>query len=321
MKRNTTIADSKKVKLFTHTDLDGIGNYIICKLAFNEVDVEFCNYDKINESVTSFINDKEFKEFDHIFITDISVNETTAKLIDETVFTIKNDSLKLKNFINLVDHHKTAEFLNTYDWCSVTISDEKGICSGTSLFYAFIKQHITNNSNFNSAMDEFVELVRRFDTWEWFNIYKDTKANMLNSLFFLYGSDRFAENTINKIKENNFDLNDTDKLLLALEEEKKKFYFEKRLKKLKEIQIDTFKVGAVEAEQYTSELGNYLAIERPDLDFIVIINDGKVSYRGVKDDVDLSEIAKKFGGGGHRKASGSSIDSSKTLKYFNDIFS
>ena len=45
------------VKLFTHTDLDGIGCAILAKLAFGDnVNIEYCNYDNINESVKKFIN-------------------------------------------------------------------------------------------------------------------------------------------------------------------------------------------------------------------------------------------------------------------------
>ena len=40
------------IKLFTHTDLDGIGCAILAKLAFGEeVDIEYCDYDNINEKV------------------------------------------------------------------------------------------------------------------------------------------------------------------------------------------------------------------------------------------------------------------------------
>ena len=38
-----------KIKLFTHTDLDGVGCAILAKLAFENVDIEYCNYDDINQ--------------------------------------------------------------------------------------------------------------------------------------------------------------------------------------------------------------------------------------------------------------------------------
>ena len=65
------------------------------------------------------------------------------------------------------------------------------------------------------------------------------------------------------------------------------------------------KCGVVFADQYTSELGNTLCKLNPDLDFVAIINIGigVVSFRTIKDDIDLGkDIAQKFGGGGHPKS-------------------
>ena len=45
------------IKLFTHTDLDGVGCAILAKLAFGEeVDISYCNYDDINENVMNYLN-------------------------------------------------------------------------------------------------------------------------------------------------------------------------------------------------------------------------------------------------------------------------
>ena len=39
------------IKLFTHTDLDGIGCAILAMLAYEDVEIKYCNYDDINEKV------------------------------------------------------------------------------------------------------------------------------------------------------------------------------------------------------------------------------------------------------------------------------
>lgn len=38
------------IKLFTHTDLDGVGCAILAQLAFGKdnVDISYCNYDEID---------------------------------------------------------------------------------------------------------------------------------------------------------------------------------------------------------------------------------------------------------------------------------
>ena len=65
------------IKLFTHTDLDGVGCAILAKLAFKDVDISYCNYDNINEEVKNFITDKN--DIDMCFITDVSIEEEIAE--------------------------------------------------------------------------------------------------------------------------------------------------------------------------------------------------------------------------------------------------
>ena len=71
---------------------------------------------------------------------------------------------------------------------------------------------------------------------------------------------------------------------------------------------------------YSSELGNVLSERHPELDFIAIIKQNSVGLRCVKDKINLTEIAKHFNGGGHKKASGFPMDKIKLDNFINDIF-
>jgi oligoribonuclease NrnB/cAMP/cGMP phosphodiesterase (DHH superfamily) len=67
----------------------------------------------------------------------------------------------------------------------------------------------------------------------------------------------------------------------------------------------------VNASHWMSEIGSRLA---PDCDFAMIWYYDhetayiKVSLRAFHDTVDVSEVSKKFGGGGHKKAAGFTLD-------------
>ena len=65
--------------------------------------------------------------------------------------------------------------------------------------------------------------------------------------------------------------------------------------------------GVVFADKHFSELGNKICQRHPEIDFCAMIDmDGTISYRTVRDDINLgADIAKMFGGGGHAKAAGS----------------
>ena len=84
--------------------------------------------------------------------------------------------------------------------------------------------------------------------------------------------------------------------------------------------IEGYNVGVLFAEQYVSELGNKLCELNSDLDLVAIIGNNTVSYRTIKDSVDVSKIAKLYGGGGHPKASGNNINEEIINNYINNIF-
>lgn len=301
------------IKLFTHNDLDGIGCAVLSLISFDKVDVEYCGYNNINEKITEFIENKEYKSYDHVYITDISINEELAELIENT---------EISKYFNVVDHHPTAKNLEKYSWCQIEIDNELGICSGTSLFYEKILNGISHNDKLHTmAIRDFVEMVRQYDTWEWKTIYKDEDPSKWNNLLALYGREQFVDRLMNKLlSREEFKFDDTDLLLLDLDYNKKNAYFEKKAKEITSINVLEYNAGVVFADQYISELGNYLAEKFIEFDFIAMIGAKAVSYRGIRDDIDLGLVAKQFGGGGHPKAAGSQIDKNKQVEYMKSLF-
>ena len=83
--------------------------------------------------------------------------------------------------------------------------------------------------------------------------------------------------------------------------------------------ILNYNVGVLFAEQYISELGNRLCELHPELDVIAMIGQKAISYRTIKDNVDVSEIAKRYGGGGHKPAAGSPVKKSQLRKVMRSL--
>ena len=293
---------NKRYFLATHTALDGIGCAVLAYLAFGaeNVDIEFCDYKDVDEKVEKAIESELFfRNYDKIFITDISVGEKVANMIEYEAKDLD---------ITLLDHHATAEWLNKYDWAKVKVaSSSTGIkTSGTKLFY----QHLLLEGRFDKYSDrvlynirDFAQTVCDYDTWRWKEELGEDGivCKQLNDLFHIYGRNEFiewAEDAINAYDSfPEFSL--TDKLLLE--------------QKQKDIVVDNFgyTCGVVFAERYFSELGNKLSEMCPGLDYIAMIDisNGRVSYRTIHDGIDLGgEIAHSYGGGGHRKAAGSNFD-------------
>ena len=303
------------IKLFTHTDLDGIGCAILAKLAFGieAVDVEYCNYNDINTRVEEYFNSGLEYE---CHITDISINEELAYKI--------NDSEEKYGLYQLLDHHPTALGLNKFGWCSVKVEDEDTHIqtSGTELYYKWLVEN--NFLEDYDVINRFVELVTNYDTWRWSTLGEDGLiCKQVNTLLYLYGRDRFIDWCISNIKNRLFpNLSSSDELILEIEQREIDDYIEDKNKYLFIGNLCGRPCGVVFAEKYVSELGNRLCQMHPEFDFVIIINmDGTVSYRSIKDDIDLGkDIAKPFGGGGHPKAAGSQISEELRMEFIKGAF-
>lgn len=314
------------IKLFTHNDLDGIGCAILAKVTFEKADIEYCGYNDINEKVKAFVENQEYKNYDYVYITDISISEEVAELIHNTHPDNFKSGFNLPEMFQLLDHHATALYLNNYWWCNVQIEDDEEKVSGTSLFFKelLIQDYLQRTPMWKydrcENLRDFVELVKRYDTWLWKTKYNDSQPKQLNDLLNIYGREDFVNKMISRIKGNvEYLFSDTDDVILQLEAKRIKNYIERKEKEITPTAVDTYIAGVVFADQYISELGNYLAEKFPGYDFIAIISNKTISYRGIKD-IDLGLVAKQFGGGGHPRAAGSQIDKSKQLEYIKSLF-
>ena len=302
------------IRLITDNDLDGISCYVVLKTLKpdEEIKVTFCkDYSHVNNLV---LRQLESANFDHLYITDLSVTEYVAEKIE----TFNKDH----HNILLVDHHKTAEWLNKYDWACVLVNhiskeDNPDKYCGAELFkeYLYLSSDIRNE-----RLNEYIELVRRYDTWEWKTKYDDIIPSDLNSLFKIKGKSDFISGVLNYINNDGILFTDNDNELLILKQNKFNDYVSKKNNDIIGLTINGYKVGVLFAEQYISELGNKLSELHPELDLIAMIGQKAVSYRTVKEDIDVSKFAEMFGGGGHKSAAGSPIKKSQIKRMMIELF-
>ncbi|NPC92977.1 oligoribonuclease [Bacillus sp. WMMC1349] len=302
--------------VYSHNDLDGVGCGIIAKIAFGEqVDVRYNSVTSLDIQVERFLSavENRRKTQEGLFITDLSVHQDNEKRL--------NDYAESGGKIKLIDHHKTALHFNQYPWGLVKVDYEDGrLASATSLFYEYLIENglLTKTK----ALDQFVELVRKYDTWEWERT-EDLQAKRLNDLFFMVSIDEFEEKMIRRLKENEqFSFNEFEEKILDMEEEKIERYIRRKRREIVQTFINGHCVGIVYAENYHSEVGNELGKDNPHLDYIAILNPGgkKVSLRTIHDQIDVSEIAATFGGGGHAKASGCPLTNEVFKLYVSEPF-
>ncbi len=285
--------------LFTHVaDIDGMGGAILSKLAFDNIDIIYCKNpsDLNNKIIENYENDNLYN-YDLIYISDLSPSrELLEKLFSDD---------KLSKKIYLFDHHETAydAGLNDFDNCTVRVKDDRGISCATQIYYEFL---INNNYlKQTNLLDQFVELVRLEDTYE-YKKYNRDDAHDLAILFNAIGKDEYIDRMINKINNNdNFFFDDYELEMINNKKEITIREVESFLKYLKILTIEGFKVGICFIKyEYRNEVCEYLINHNSDLDCIAMFafENNQISLRSIKDNSSARIIAEKFGGGGHDKA-------------------
>ena len=298
-----------KVLLFTHkNDIDGMGSAVLAKLVFSEVEYVLCETFDLKTEIAKYFDNNKIYDFDKIFVTDLWPD-------DETLTRITSDD-KLKDKFFVFDHHKTSldsSFCKA-SFATVKTSDDKGLCCGTSLFYQYLTQKRLIDSN-NCAIKLFVELTRRHDTWEWKNIYSDEKARHLSILFDAVGQTEYIQLMAKKLSTQPiFAFNELERFLI---DNRIKRISEKCIeysKKIHYTEIFGLKAGVLFIEyEYRNEIAEYFRENYFDMDFAMFIamDRGTVSYRSVKDGVNVRKVAEHFGGKGHDKAATNPISDEK----------
>ena len=300
--------------LLSHiADLDGVTPVILLKLLNIDFDYELFEINELSEFILDKINSDYFDKYDKIYITDLGISKECADSIVNS---------KYRDKFKLFDYHESHYYLNKFEFATVLEEHDNYKECGTTLFYNYLIKEYKNNILKKNSVVMFVELVRENDTWQ-FTDLKEESFN-LNNLFVFYGKDKFIEIYSNFLKTNNeFYFSSTELVILESLNRQKEEYIESFKDKVIFKKINGYSIGFVFAENYRSELGNYLAeIYYDKVDFIGIVNMNRhISFRGRKSSIPANKFAEIYGGGGHPLASAMDLPidlKEKVLKYIYD---
>lgn len=296
-----------KVLLFTHrSDIDGMGNVVLAKLAFEDVDYVLCETFNLQNEISKFFDSGSIFDYDMIFVTDLWLEEPMLTKV------AKDERLAGKFFV--FDHHKSAleGNFNKYPFTTIRISDENGLCCGTSLFYEYlVSSNLIDSSN--KAISDFSELTRKYDTWEWKTKYNDEMPHELTLLFDSVGCEGYIELMYQKLAHGmsyGFDFNELERMLIKNKISQVQGVLSNYAKKVYYKTILGLKAGIVFIDyEYRNDLAEYFRQNGADMDFgmFIALDYGTISYRSIKDDVNVRLIAEAMGGKGHDKAAASPI--------------
>ena len=250
-----------------HADCtDGFGSaYAAWKLLGNRAEYYACKHG----SEPPDVNGK------NVVILDFSFdNATTKQMIEDA------------NELLVIDHHKSA-VVELHD-ISNTIFDMSK--SGATLAWEFFHP--------GKEAPKFIQYITDRDLWKWELPYSKEFSAAFDMVPFEFEEfEKFEDDSVfdDAVKRGSY--------ILAYS----KTVVKKVCDKAAARKIDGKDVLVVNSSHWMSEIGARLA---PDCDFAMIWyydhNDKviKVSLRAFHDKIDVSEVSKKYGGGGHKKAAG-----------------
>ncbi len=293
-----------KTLLLTHkADPDGISPVIFLKMIKENLDYILLNANDIIPKVNEILKNKSYLNYDEIFITDLTLDRPTCEAIMKT-----GNSKMFKTF----DHHAFNLVANEYPFGTAISTNSDGVneCA-TSLLQKYLKQSYPDIFG-TPAVEYYTELIRQSDTWDWVKT-NNMDAKKLNDLHDILGRDKYIEYFVKFLKENKeFKFTPEQEYLLEIEQDRIQRYLEETEKTMFHATLQGKRCGIVFAESNRSLLGNYLAQKYSGvIDYVCIINMQQgISFRCIKDDINVAEIASIYGGGGHIKASGAPMDNS-----------
>ena len=224
----------------------------------------------------------------NVVILDFSYgNKLTKQMIEEA------------NSLLIIDHHKSA-MVELHD-ISNTIFDMTK--SGAMLSWEFFHP--------GKEPPKFIKYIQDRDLWTWELEYSKEFSAAFDMVPFEFEEfEKFEDDSVfdDACKRGSY--------ILAYS----KTVVKKVCEKATARKMDGKDVMVVNASHWMSEIGARLA---PDCDFAMIwywdheAGHTKVSLRAFHETVDVSEISKKFGGGGHKKAGGFQLPKNKHIE---DLF-
>ena len=145
----------------------------------------------------------------------------------------------------------------------------------------------------------------------------------MNDLLDIRGRYDFINHFVHQFQTKGYCYYDEiDKMLLEMRQREIKEYIQEKSRQMLNLHIAAYSVGIVFADRFISELGNQLCELHPEIDFVAIIDiaNQKVSYRTIRNDINLGVFAQHYGGGGHPKAAGSQFTEDVLKETIEKIF-
>ena len=297
----------------THNDSDAVGcavvAYYLGDIIWKDV---FCKVNEADIALEREFVSLENNDYQALIISDICISESMADYLND--YRRKHPDF----MIYLIDHH-ISNTLNpyVYPWVNVRVHDKNGILTSAALnMLDLFEDKLVLLPNERQALRAAINSISRYDTWEWKKHPKNLDENEFKIITDLLGCEEARELIKKNIQSKDgrdkgiYQWGEFSRKLINLYNKNEKQFVEDTLNTpvITDINLmgHTYKSGIVLCDRTFGNAQMCTMYENFDEVEIVIglyTADHCISLRTNKN-INVSEIAKFYGGGGHASAAG-----------------
>lgn len=307
--------------LFTHNDLDGAACAVVAKLFYPNIRTIICSYDNIDNNILKHLTRYPRRT---VIMSDVSYKKSNDNITE--LFKHHNTYI--------ADHHESSLWLK--DVFEQTNIEKDGKYCGAILLYELLsyikeygettkfdirklhkKHYFEKLYNSDTKLYDFLTYVNNWDLWFWVNNTQkedwfQNKSLRLNNAYYLFEQkfiSKVYEYLIGKRKKL-FSYNDKNIISEYCKKQEKdilEYVSSKKLAIYHSEKYGDLRCCLVYMEKpYQSLTSSYIKMEKgysEQYDMTVLTYDTSGSLRN-GNNINLCEIAKELGGGGHSYAAG-----------------
>lgn len=273
---------SSETLLITDTDMDGSCCAIAVLKAYPDADIEYESHKTVDDRVRSLVSG-DGEGYKRVLVADMLPSDKEL---------VKRLHAKFPE-VRIFDHHEAQEYLNDLEGCRHDFE----ACSGLIT---------TQELGLEEGYLKFAEVV---DVWDRFQDKSETfpQAKRLTMLHNFIGQKAFVARGPKPNPQDEFEDRVMDRLEEAEEEQLEQALENLRVFVLPDGLVLAMLAGVNSPLLFSSPtVAQGIYSSKPEVDMVAVWhpNTGSVSLYSRHGGVDVSEIARHFGGGGHAGAAG-----------------
>lgn len=301
----------RKIKVFAKDGLDGINSAVVMKSVLErhgiKIDAKLLTYETINNELDTFILEREYKEYDKVYILGLSVWRETAQLIDGSDMDLE-----------LIDMTSEFEHLKEYMWVNILPED----MSVTKYISTMLLPKYASNIPMRNKINELVSHINNYVIWKWKDV-GDIEAVKYVELLDMKNNHSYIDNMVSKIVKDKPLITEHEYMAIKSLMAVKSYLSSKKARTGKKTSIfGVDNVLLVFADFYSTYISNSLLVNRPDVDMVIVVDLDLKKYiiksRNTSNKSAL-EVATSLGGGGKKNRAGAKITYSSLKEIFEKI--